>query len=918
MSGSRWNQVQALFLEALERDPVERPAWVRAKAPDENVADEVLTLLAAHDRPSPFDALARVQDERDASEEAPTGSRFGRWEVVGELGRGGMGVVLRVRRADGEYDQEGALKVLPRELMGGVAEARLVAERQILAGLAHPNIAPLLDGGRGLDGRPFFVMEHVPGIPLDRYCDERRMDTRARLRLFLAVCAAVQYAHQNLVVHRDLKPSNILVTPDGIPKLLDFGIAKLLTEEASGPAGATTQVGSRLLTPEYASPEQLRGSTITTASDVYQLGVLLYVVLTGRHPFGQDPQPAHRADSSADARATPPSRCFVADGTDVQGRAETRRATPERLRRQLAGDLDAIVLKALRPEPGHRYGTAGQLAEDVRRHLDRRPVVARRDTVVYRTGKLLRRHGTVVAVLVGAFLSVGGFAVGAQRQARETALERDRAQQVVDFLVELFANADPYRTRGAELTVREVLDRGAERAQTELKEQPMVRATLLEAIAEAYRSLGHLDTSVDLRAEALDARRRSLGPDSPELSTYVAKVAFLEAETGDFEAADTLLHLASILLRAGEPGASEDRAVALNDLGHAWQVRGDIDSAEPLLEESLRIREHLGTAPALTAPVLNNLGNLRQARGDLDSAAVLLRRSVEARRTQAPDDPRLAASLESLADVLQRIGTLDEADQVAAEALDIRRRTLPPGHAYLAGSLHILGMIMRSRGRPADAEPLLREALEIRAAALGEGHFVVAYARNGLALVLEELGRLDEAEELFRQSLSVYADRFGADHINPVYVEANLARLLFRKGAEEEGRTRLEHALLIARRELPNDRVFAADLITLGLSYCGAGSAEAADSTLAEAVEALRPPPGEDAADDFVRALNAHGSCLYSFGEHDRAAGILVESLRASYDRPDDDPYRAFALQVLEDMGRSPGPDRPEPPGGST
>ncbi len=281
--------------------------------------------------------------------------------------------------------------------------------------------------------------------------------------------------------------------------------------------------------------------------------------------------------------------------------------------------------------------------------------------------------------------------------------------------------------------------------------------------------------------------------------------------------------------------------------------------------------------------MLNNLGNVRWARGDLDSAAVLLRRSVAARRSLPYEDPRLPSSLESLADILQRLGALDEAEEAAVEALDVRRRTLPEGHSRLAGPLHIRGIIMRQRGRPAEAEPLLREALEIRMAALGEDHFVVA---NG------------------RRSLEVYAERFGEDHINPVYVEANLARLLSRKGEEEEARALFEHALPIARRERPDNRLFAADLITLGLSYCRMPSRQAADSTLAQAVEALRPDQGLDAPDDFLRALNAHGSCLYSLDDHDRAERILNESLEVSGDRADDDPYRAFALQVLRNMGR--------------
>ncbi|MEJ2206007.1 MAG: serine/threonine-protein kinase [Gemmatimonadota bacterium] len=489
MSEPSWEEVQELFLEALEQDPAKQVTWVRTNARDEALVEKVLALLTAHRRPGPFDALARAQDDRDALNSVSPGSRFGMWEVIGELGRGGMGVVCHVRRAEESFHQDGALKLLPVELLGSGAEIRFGAEREILAELSHPNIARFLDGGQDPAGRPYFVMERVEGLPVDEHCDRRRMDIRQRLRLFLTVCGAVQHAHQSLVVHRDLKPSNILVSTGGVPKLLDFGIAKLLSEGLDAAVGGPTLEGSRLFTPGFASPEQRQGGVVTTASDVYQLGVLLYLLLTGRHPFDGIVGPGE-VDSGPDvAAAAQPSRCFLAGSDDASKRADARRATPERLRRQLAGDLDAIVLKALRPEPEHRYGTAGELADDVSRHLDRRPVVARRDTVVYRTGQFVRRHGTAVAGVVGLFLSIAGFAVGAQRRANQTAVERDRAQQVVDFLVGLFANADPYRTRGEEITVREVLDQGAQRARAELAEQPLVQATL-DVLGAPRRSSG--------------------------------------------------------------------------------------------------------------------------------------------------------------------------------------------------------------------------------------------------------------------------------------------------------------------------------------------------------------------------------------------------------------------------------------------
>jgi tetratricopeptide (TPR) repeat protein len=899
--------VQELFLDALEReDPTSLEAWIRARAPSEEVAREVLSLLAAHGRPSPFDALAAVQDARDADHDGTRpGTRFGPWEVVGELGRGGMGVVYLVRRADGQFDQEGALKILPGDLAGGAAEARFLAERQILAGLSHAHVAQLLDGGMSPDGRPFFVMERVDGAPIDAYCDTRRLDVRERARLFLSVCAAVQYAHQNLIVHRDLKPSNILVTPEGTPKLLDFGIAKLLENPGVDRPTDTTQLTGRFLTPEYASPEQLLGRSVTTASDVYQLGVVLYVLLAGRPPFAMSRPLSERMEEALSASTPEPPSRGLDRAQDAGERAAARGTTVEGLRRRLSGDLDAIVSKAIRPEPGQRYGTAGHLADDLIRYLERRPVRARPDSALYRAGRFVRRHPAGLTAAVGVFLAVLAFATGVRRQARVTALERDRAEQVIGMLTQLFSNADPYVARGSEVTVREVLDRGAQRARKDLADQPIVQATLMEVIGDVYRGLGLGETSVDLLGEALDLRRRAQATDGPDLARNLRRLAMVEAEAGRFEAADTMLPVALDALRAHPPSLDVEYAGALNDIGYAWQVLGDLDRAEPLLEEALARFEAGGAPPAGTGATLTNLGNVRQARGDLDSAAVLFRRSVETRRLESqPEDPRLANSLESLASVLSSLGSLDQADSAATEALRIRRRVLPEGHPSLAGPIYLRGMIMRGRGRLQEAERLLREAVEIRAASLGEDHFVVASSRNGLALVLQDLGRNEEAAEMFRNALAVYAARFGPDHPNPVVVELNLARLLLRMGSLEEARAHYEHGLPIARRTWPDDRGHAGDLVDLGLIYCRSGEAERADETLGSAVEALRPTSNGPAPDDFLRALNAHGSCLSLGGQTEEAERVLRESLEASSARPDDDPYRAFALRMMARLGK--------------
>ncbi len=579
MNADRWAEVERLFAAAAELEAAAHADYVRSHASSAEVGQEVLSLLAAHRRSSVFDPLTARQDARDArSDPLAPGARVGAWEVVRELGTGGMGTVYLAQRADGEFAQRAALKILAADLSGGNAEVRFAAERQILAGLAHPHIAGVLDGGVSADGRPYFVMEHVEGVSLSVHCDARRLDVRARLRLFLTVCDAVQYAHQNLIVHRDLKPSNILVTREGVPTLLDFGIAKVLDARPFPGPSALTQPGVRVLTPEFAAPEQFHGLAITPASDVYQLGMLLHELLVGRRPVGGTPPWAGEMPESVSIPpAVRPSRVASRDGArDTPGeteavvrRAAARRTTPDRLSRRLRGDLDAIVLKTLRPEPERRYATAGLLADDLKRHLAGRPVRARPDTLAYRGGKFVRRHAFGLAATAAAFLLVLGFALGMDRQARRTALERDRAEQVIGFLVGMFQSTDPAVAQGDTVTVREVLDRGAVRVRTELGGQPGVQATLLEVMGDVYSTLGLLDSAVGLLDEALALRRTAPGSDARQLTTTVRRLGMFQTQAGRFEVAAPLLDEALERLRqTGEPGTAE-YAAALTDIGYA-------------------------------------------------------------------------------------------------------------------------------------------------------------------------------------------------------------------------------------------------------------------------------------------------------------------------------------------------------------
>src|SRR6266851_1760571 len=448
MNAETWQQLKTCFHSALELSPEERTAFlIQACDGDDELRDRVERLLASHEdagsflaSPAIIDAgvISAVDETEGGGHNDRIGQRIGPYEILREIGHGGMGTVFLAVRADDQYRKEVAVKIVNKGMDTDTILRRFVMERQILANLEHPNIARLLDGGTTLDGLPYFVMEHVEGETIIHYCDQHRLHTLERLQLFRQVCSAVQFAHQNLTVHRDLKPSNIIVTADGTPKLLDFGIAKLLGSDLP----EATATVSRWLTPEYASPEQLRGLPMTTTSDVYSLGVVLYELLTGHRPFNfesRSPEEVARLITAGEP-IKPSVIINRTNNTRLTDDAAHRPLTPEaishtrdgnvdKLRRRLAGDLDNILLKALRKEPERRYASVQEFSEDLRRHLEGLPVLARPDTLSYRTCKFITRHKAGVAAAAMVLLTLMSATIITSWQARVARQERAKAER---------------------------------------------------------------------------------------------------------------------------------------------------------------------------------------------------------------------------------------------------------------------------------------------------------------------------------------------------------------------------------------------------------------------------------------------------------------------------------------------------------
>lgn len=787
----------------------------------------------------------------------------GPYELLHLIGAGGMGAVYVAVRRDEDFRNRVAVKLLRRDMATDDLVRRFRTERQILAAIDHPNIARLFDGGTAEDGRPYFAMEYIDGMRIDEYCDSQRLSVRERLLLFQSVCAAVQFAHQNLVVHRDIKPGNILVTADGVPKLLDFGIAKLLSPLMASATMDPTRTGLRMMTPEYASPEQILGEPITTASDIYTLGVLLYGLLTGHRPYLIAKGHAHEISRAIceDEPIRPSVAVTREEEVTTTGRA-ARKITPEtvgkarssnaeKLRRELAGDLDTIVLTALRKEPQKRYASAEQLSEDIWRYLEGLPVKARRGSSFYRASKFVRRHRVGAAMAVVSVLALVAFAATMAAQRERLTVERDRAETalrraeaVSAFLQETLASANPYEGAGRDVTVVEVLDMAVPTLSTSFEDLPETRAALQATVGNTYLRLGRFDDAEWLLREALVTRRRvSLGEDHPDVATSMNDLANLlrrKAEYGEAEAlyrealamrrrlfggehpevATILNNLGTVLDRQSEYDRAEefyrqalatrvqllgkrhpDVAESQNALANVLRRKSEYGEAEALYVESLELRRDLhGDQHPDVAESLNNLAFLYYTTGEYAKAEPLFRESLAIRRAAFGDvHPEVAHSATNLARLLRKTGRLEEAEPLYLQALDVRRRVHGEKHPEVATSLNDLATLYSSNGNFAAAEPLYRQSLAMRRELLGDEHWYVAMSLNNLAVLLNRTDRHVEAEPMYRESLRLMRRLRGDRHPDVATAMTNLAGVLVKMDEFTEAESLQLEALEIRR-----------------------------------------------------------------------------------------------------------------------
>jgi serine/threonine protein kinase/tetratricopeptide (TPR) repeat protein len=831
----RWEKVESLFYEALDIAPADRASFLDKACPrDDSIRQDVERLLALDADAdsvldeSPVDAHSLAELSDTAGSLASVDSHIGPYRLVQVIGEGGMGTVWLAERADEHFEKRVAIKLLRHGMDGDESLKRFRVERQVLADLQHPNIAHLIDGGVTCQGLPYLVMEHVKGQRIDQYCDQRALSIKARLELFCDVCKGVEYAHSSLVVHRDLKPQNVFVTEDGFVKLLDFGIAKVLAPSGVEDTVDVTQAGRHLMTPRYASPEQVLGHPITTASDTYALGVVLYELLTGRRPYELDTtsaaqlerivceheptRPSMAVDQAVDETTAASSEHSP---TTAESVSHARGVDCATLRKQLTGDLDTIVLMALRKEPDRRYSSVEQFSQDIRRFLDDLPVTARPDTFPYRSQKFVRRNRWAVGVasafvfslVTGLVVTTGlyrdaALARTAERVARENAESRAaEAEQTAAFFADMLGSVSPGFAQGRDMTViREVLDRASDQVATKLAEFPQAEATLRMTIGNTYGLLGDYERATPHLEAALALNVRLHGEDSLEVAEVFQKQAVLAEALGDY------------------------------------------DGARELFTRQLPIREREGDHIGI-AEVWSGQARLAYIAGD---PAEMLEKAERARDVFLNElseiDERTIKAMDLIAGAHTLFGRYEEAVDGFTKLNELWTTLKGPMHPATITNEANLAMLLRHLKRNEEAEERLTRVVDTAAQVFGEEHENTLGARTSLAQTLQALKRFDEAEVQVRIAFETLGRTVGERHPDTLHASSVLGSVLLGARRFDESikvlRKSYELHVEVMSKDSPGANATATALGT-ALLEAGRRHWSEAEAVLTDAVERL-------------------------------------------------------------------------------
>jgi serine/threonine-protein kinase len=845
----RFEIIKSIFDELTDLNSDEKEKAINDRCGnDEDLKCELLSLLKSYENADDFlePKLKEVNSKTKSARDNFIGKHIGHYLVEGEAGIGGMGIVYAGRRDDKEFEQKVAIKLLRQGLGSDYLLQRFQRERQTLANLQHPNIARLLDGGSTEDGFSYLVMEFIDGNPITDYCDSKELTIRERLELFRTVCSAVQYAHQSLVVHRDIKPANILVNKQGRPKLLDFGIAKLLDEDIGEAGNELTKAGIWHFTPEYASPEQMKSESITTTSDIYSLGVLLYQLLSGHHPYRiTSSSPLAVSKIITEEKIVKPSDKFhrieevtAADGNAKQLTPEiiskTRSEKPEKIFRNLRGDLDNIVLKAMHKDPFRRYASAEQFSEDIKRFLTGLPVMARKDTVQYRVSKFVQRHrvgvvlsGLILMLLISSIIIISWQANIASEERDNARIESNKFERVNMFLQGMLSSVDPNEL-GRDVKVYDILEKAAEDIKTELKDQPEIEADISRTLGNTYVSLGEYDEAEPHLYKSLSINENLYGAESKQVAQSLHDIGLFYHWLGDYNLADSLYSVSLIMYRKVLKEPVLPLAVDLNDYAILLTDLGDYDKSEKYLREALSISENIsGGQSRDVASMMNNLAltlhyknNLMEAekyylksqklfielfgenhpevgstfnnlafvymdKDNYKKAEEYFYKSYEIKISlKGEDHPDVGLALNNLGAINFHIGDYETAKDYLHQAIKQHQKTLPEDHAWLALSHFWLGKVYLETNEFSDAEKNLRKSLSIREKVFPPEHNSISVTKGELGISLVKQSNYSEAEKYLVEGYKKSYKNLGESDENTIRFIEHLIILYEKTGNE--------------------------------------------------------------------------------------------------------------------------------------
>jgi len=862
-----WSQVKSLFAEVMQQ-PLEQRETFLAQA----TVGADATRKAVQDLLDAVDTQGLVADVIGAAAAGLSAdvhdTRIDHYEIESLIGEGGMGDVFLAHRSDGAFEQKVAIKVVGGRRSSDELVRRFRAERQMLASLEHPNIARLMDGGETSRGAPYLVMEFVDGLTITEYCDRQRLGIRERLEIFLKVCAAVQHAHRNLIVHRDIKPNNILVGNDGEPKLLDFGIAKLLDAKSLKQTQVMTKENARLMTPRHASPEQVRGDNVTIATDIYSLGTLLYELLSGVFPY--ELKSTGAADVERAICDTDPSRPSTrltqrADGIDADSIAAARKLRVTELVRQIGGDLDTIVLKAMQKVPERRYATIREFAEDIRRYLHHRPVLARPDSLIYRLSKFVRRNTFAVAagtaaLVVAVMATVLAFnRVSEERDLAEA--ERQKAEAISGFMQKIFEVSDPQESRGEAVSARDLLEEGARRVEFDLVDQPETQITMMRVLGEVYYGLGDWENASTQLEAALQRAESLYGREHPEVATSKLLLGIIAQDQGQFEEAAALLGEGRAIREKLFGRQHFDIVEAISLQAFLAETNGDFDAAEALHSEALELALEISAGDdAFVAESMTKLGGLYRILGRNDDAEPLLNDALNMQlRVYGGMHPETADTKRQLAGLYRDTGRFEESERLYKEVIAERVRMLGEDHAEVAHTWNSYAQLLSAMGEHERALEAYRTSLDLLEKRHDGPHPSFGALYNNFAVTLKQQGKFDEALQYYQLSIDMQdAANLPPRHPNRTYPLGGMANAYLAMGRFEDS-VRLARRVLELRREHFDEqhRLVSETKNILGAALTGTGAYDEAEQTL----------------------LDAHASFLEEFGEAHAGVSLAASNL---------------------------------------